>query len=112
MNKVIGYDYYGYKVCRIPRGICLKKLFDKVEIHRQDVEFVQVMDVDKQQSVTRMMARGFLFKNFGRYGGLFGGLSAKARKSVTVSMQLTSGRTCLMEVNERIYKIIMRELYH
>lgn len=111
MTKVVGGDYQGYRVICTPQGLCLQKFSDKVRFTREEVEDVSVLDSKESTSGTRRAAKGFVYSAMG-IGGLWGGLSAKSKREMLVSIRFTNGKACLISTDDKTYHSILKHVFH
>lgn len=111
MNNVIGGDYIGYKILFFKGGIRLSRISHEILIYKSDVASLDIISTDTRRSGTRMLGKGLLWSIFGKLGGLIGAASAKEEKNYMLSMRLQSGRSCLLEVDEKRYRKLMKKLY-
>ncbi len=111
MIKVVGGDYVGYHLTLETRGVRLKA-GNNTTIHlvRDDVLKIEVLDARSSTSGTRMMAKSYLYSKVG-IGGLWGGLSAKSKRTMLVSIVLRNGKSFLIEIDDNTYRNILRKLY-
>ena len=112
-NKVIAGDYNGKQVVGgigVPViGISFGK---SLVLDKSTVESYELITDEHRKSaasgVTRGLVGGALL---GPVGMLAGGLSAKSKGTCTVAIVFKDGKSSLLEIDEKIYKNIVRNCF-
>ena len=114
INKVVAGDYAGRKVkVKFFHRIVLCRAFhepivvDETTVNRYTVVSQEISKDGK--SALRRGCLGTLF--FGTVGLLLGCVMAKNKTITTVSLEFKNGDKSLIEVDGRIYKILVKNLY-
>lgn len=110
MNKIVGGDYVGYHLTLELKGVRLKCGSNTIHIVRDDVVKMEVLDSKTSTSGTRMAAKSYMFSKLG-IGSLWGGLSAKSKSKLLVSIVLRNGKSFLVETDDSEYSSILKKLY-
>jgi hypothetical protein len=116
-NKFIAGDYEGFRVKARWSGVKLspplkKKKKDKVVVDRYSIRGYELVTSDHRKSVASTIIRGMIGKYLLGLVGLIGGTaSAKNTGLYTVSLQFTSGERSLIEVDDKVYKAIIKVTY-
>lgn len=108
--KIIGGDYVGYRITFGFKGITLKAHGNVINITKSDIARVEILDQQEHTSGIRMAVKSKVFSSVG-LGGLWGGLSARAKVSLLVGIELVSGRTIMLQTNQSGYRKILRYTY-
>lgn len=112
-NKVIAGDYEGCLVVQAAGTASISTgFFKSVALTKKNVESYEVMDETSSKSAASAIGRG-LVGGFlvGPVGMLAGGLSAKTKGIYVIAIQFKDGKKSLMEVDDKIYKAIMKQLF-
>ena len=113
-NTVVAGDYAGRKVkVKFFNQIQLCRLFSApILVDETTVARYEVVSQDVSKSGTSALCRGFIGRFFfGTPGMIAGSLSAKNKVATTVSVEFKNGDRSLMEVDRRIYKLLMKKLF-
>lgn len=113
-NKVISGDYMGAPVkstgtyCVISCG----GHGNEVAIHPATVENYMVLSGEQRKSASSGVTRGLIGGAlFGAAGMVAGGLSAKNNSIYTVMIKFKDGCKSTVEVDEKLYKVMMMSLF-
>lgn len=112
-NKVISGDYTG---CMVSQSFGYPYIivgFNKtINLNKDNVETYEVLDETKTKSATNIATRG-LIGGFllGPAGLLAGALTAKSKGAYIIAIQFKDGKKSLLEVDEKIYKAIVKQLF-
>jgi len=115
-NKVIAGEHYGSKVIA-PSFFGNKHPFistndSKVELNSNTIASYEVITDDHRKSAISGALRGFIGNHIlGNTGMLAGTMSAKNKSIYTISINFLSGERSLIEVDERIYKALIRSCF-
>lgn len=112
-NKVIAGAYEGKAVgasfgqCYITVGFA-KNLY----LNKDTVDDYEVITDEQRKSAASGVARGLVGGVLlGPVGMLAGGLSAKNKGTYDIAIQFKDGQKSLIEVDDKIYKAIMKALF-
>lgn len=112
-NKVIAGDYEGKKIMstfgivQIPGGFTSKG----IEINKDTVEEYEVITEESRKSATSAVGRAFVGGFVLGPVGWLAGLSAKSKGTHTVAIQFKDGKKSLIEIDDKIYKALMKKLF-
>jgi len=117
-NFVLEGDYKG-KALLIKSGFKGDKLllgpiglFKSLEITRDNLEAYEVITEETSKSAASGVARGLVGGALlGPVGLLAGALSAKNKGTYNVILQFKDGKKSLVEVDEKIYKLLLRIMF-
>lgn len=117
-NRVLAGDFQGWDIVQSfslfgsPR-FYLTNVFKKEEFSKSTVARYDVIDRNNVSSFGRAFIYGAVGQTlFGPVGMLAGLLGSKGGKqSYVISIELNNGKKALLEVNEKMYKEIIRVLY-
>lgn len=110
MFKIIGGDYVGYNFKINSKGITLRHGKNEVMMTRSDVSTIEVLDSTSHTSGVRMAAKSYVFSKVG-LGGLWGGLSAKSKRTMLIGIAFTNGRTLVMQTSDSGYRKLLKYTY-
>lgn len=112
-NKVIAGDYQGKVVQTILGTPAIATGFtSSVEITSQTVEGYELITDDHRKSAASGVGRGLVGGALlGPVGLLAGGLSAKSKGTYTLAIKFKDGKESLVEVNDKIYKAIVKKCF-
>ena len=112
-NKVIAGDYEG-KVVNSSLGqlVIIVGLFKTIEINSKTVESYELITDEHRKSASSGVARGLVGGALlGPVGMLAGGMSAKSKGIYQVAIQFKDGKKSLLEVDDKIYKAIIKNCF-
>ena len=113
-NRVITGDYRGYHIKSSWGKVRLKPpLFSQhrnhIEIDRNSVRRYEVITCDHRKNAVSSIIRGLIGKYlFGSVGMIGGAMSAKNTGIYTLSLEFHNGERSLIEIDDRIYKAIIK----
>lgn len=118
-NKVIAGDYLKADVDVSWGNLIIKKGFTKVKITKETVEHYELADQDSKKSGKSGLLRGLVGTAAGALvaapvaivGGAAGILSAKSKGEYTIAIQFKDGKRSLLNVDDKIYKSLMKNLF-
>jgi hypothetical protein len=112
-NKVIAGDYEGKMVVGAIGVPAIGLSFGKaLPLDRTTVESYELITDEHRKSAISGAARGLIGDALlGGVGLLAGGLSAKNTGSATVALKFKDGKSCLIEVESKIYKNIIKNCF-
>lgn len=113
-NKVIAGDYEGKPVTgsggavSIAMGLLKKDLC----LNKETVEAYELITDEHRKSAKSGVARGIVGGALlGGVGMLAGGLSAKSKGIYQVAVQFKDGKRSLLEVDDKLYKLIVKKCF-
>lgn len=109
-NKVIAGDYLGNTVSTTINGAYIMTGFAKsYYLNKENVDSYELITDEHRKSaasgVTRGLVGGALL---GPVGMLAGGLSAKNKGIYQIAVQFKDGKRSLLEVDDKIYKALIK----
>lgn len=111
-NKVIAGDYLGAKVNCVLGQISFLVSFTKtVDIKKSVVESYDLITDEHRKSAASGVARGAVGAALLGPIGLLAGLSAKNKGVYTVAIKFKDGKNSLIEVDDKIYKTLIKILF-
>ncbi len=112
-NQVIAGDYAGRQVlCSGNRIVFDRMLQPPIVVDDTTVSRYEVIDEEKSKSLASAFGRGLVGNAlFGSVGLAAGVVSAKNSAVVIVSIEFKNGDKSLIEVDQRIYKTLLRILF-
>lgn len=111
-NKVIAGDYSG-KMVRSTLGMVsiITGLGKSVDINSSKVEAYELITDEHRKSAASGISRGLVGGALLGPVGLLAGLSAKKKGTYTVAVRFKDGKQSLLEVNDKIYKAIVKSCF-
>lgn len=114
-NQVIAGDYIGKAVTVMggaPQIVLSRDWTENRQLDRVDVERYEVVTEEQSKSAASGVARGLVGGALlGPVGMLAGGLSAKNKGVYTLAVQFKDGKRSLIEVDEKVYKAIVKSCF-
>ena len=110
-NRVIAGDYVGRLVVGGPavRWPVISNGFKPISLNKDTVESYEVVTQEQGKNVASGVARGVVGGLlFGNIGVVAGAASAKNRGIVTVAVTFKDGKRSLMEIDDKVYKLLVR----
>lgn len=117
-NKVIAGDYpkwlvlsmFGTISINAPYGM---KEYDvkTIPINKDTVTNYEIVEEESHKSATSAVGRGLVGAAVLGPVGLLAGLSAKSKGIHTIALQFKDGKKSLIEVDDKIYKSIIKVLF-
>lgn len=106
-NKVIAGDYLNESVVSAFGEVSINYIYwNKITIERYEI-----IDEESRKSAASAIGRGAVGAFFLGPVGLLAGLSAKSKGIHILAIQFTDGKKSLIEVDDEIYKEIMKLLF-
>ena len=111
-NKVIAGDYLNKKVLKIGFTVEISIGFVKgIQLTKETVEEYEVITEETRKSASSGIIRGAVGATLLGPVGLLAGLSAKNKSSHTVAIKFKDGKNSLIEIDEKIYKQLIQNLF-
>lgn len=111
-NKVIAGDYEGKQVTSvIDKLVIITGFMKTVELTKENVESYEVVDEEVKTSAVSAVGRGLVGSFLLGPAGLLAGLTAKKKGVHLVAVQFKDGKKSLLELNDKLYKILMKSLF-
>lgn len=118
-NKVIAGDYVKCNVELSWGTVIIKKGFSKIKLTKETVEEYEVADQDSAKSGKSGLIRGLVGGAAGALvaapvavvGAAAGLVSSKNKREFTIAVQFKDGKRSLIEVDDKIYKALMKNLF-
>lgn len=112
-NKVIAGEYTG-KAISSTLGVAMIQtgVFSSIALNNDVVESYELITDEHRKSAASGAARGIVGGVLlGPVGMLAGGISAKSKGIYQVAVQFKDGKKSLLEVDDKIYKSIIKCLF-
>lgn len=110
-NMVIAGDYANKPVSASFGEAYIANGFKTIYINKENVAEYERIDQEQKVSATSAVGRAFVGSMILGPAGLLAGLSAKKKGIHTVAIQFKDGTKSLMEVDDKLYKVIMAKLF-
>ena len=113
MNKVIAGKYEGKSIISTSGRVFISiGVFSPLELTNDIITSYEVLNGEQRKSAKSGIARGLVGGAlFGGVGALAGGLSAKSKGKYQIALEFYDGEKSLLEVDDKIYKLIMKALF-
>lgn len=106
-NKVIAGDYIGAAVSETLGTVTV----GNITFSKHTAESYEVITEEHRKSAVSGVVRGLVGRAVLGPVGLLAGLSAKNVGTYTIAVKWKSGKKSLIEVDDKIYKIILKEMF-
>ena len=113
-NQVIAGDYNNYKVTSNGTYGCITNsnfLNAVAYLNKREVESYELITEDKVKSGTSAILRGMVGAAVLGGVGILAGLSAKNKGIYTIAIQWKDGKRSLIEIDDKLYKKFMAEMF-
>lgn len=111
-NKITAGQFEQYKFKTKYGKLYLRCLEKEFTINKMTVSSIQVQDQRAYPSAVSILTRGYLFSLlFGWLGVIVGARTAKENIIYYVKITFCNGESGYAEIDERIYRILARELF-
>ncbi len=109
-NRVIAGDYVGYFAGQaLGNPYIFVGISKRINIDRSTVQSYELITDEHRKSAASGIARGLVGGALlGPVGALAGGISAKNKGIYQVAIQFKDGKRSLLEVDDKIYKAIVK----
>lgn len=114
-NKVIAGDYTNWVVKG--GGFGGVSIYEStwstngVKLDKSTVDSYELMTEEKMKSGSSAILRGALGAAVLGPVGILAGLTAKNKGIYNVAVQFKSGKKALLEIDDKLYKVLMRDLF-
>ena len=110
-NKVIAGDYNGCKIVMSLGVVMIQKGFKHIALNKQNVNEYEVMDSETRKNAVSAVGRAFVGGVLIGPIGWLAAISAKRKGIHTIALEFEDGKKSLIEVDEKIYKSLVRALF-
>ena len=111
-NKVISGDYLNYNVDSFWGDVSLTTTCTTIQLNKSNVANIELVDSSKQRDTGSTIARGLVGGILLGPAGMVGGaLLGKSNGVHLLSINFKNGKRSLIEVEDKIYKEILKKLY-
>lgn len=114
-NQVIAGDYTGKAITvmgGVPQIVLSRDWTENQYLDKYGIDQYEVITEEQRKSAASGVARGIVGGALlGPVGMLAGGLSAKNKGTYTLAIQFKDGKKSLAEVDEKIYKAIVKSCF-
>jgi len=111
-NKVIAGDYENKLVVNIGKCTSIATgIIKRLELTKSNVESYEVMDESSSTSATSAVGRGLVGAFLLGPVGALAALSAKKKGVHVVAIQFKDGKRSLIEIDEKLYKKLMTDMF-
>ena len=111
-NKVISGDYLGYSVDSFLGQVTLSSVSNSITLNKSSVANIELVDSSKQRDTGSTIARGLVGGILLGPAGIVGGaLLGKSNGVHLLSVIFKNGKRSLIEVEDKVYKEILKKLY-
>ncbi len=112
-NRVISGDYSGATVSStFGAPYIAQNITDVIYLDNNTVERYEVLDATSKKSAASVAGRGLLGGFLlGPVGALAGAITTKSKGTHVVAIQFKSGAKSLLEVDDKLYKNLIRALF-
>ncbi len=112
-NRVIAGDYKGKVVdSAVGQPYIITGFLKSIQLTNENVENYELITDEHRKSAASGIARGLVGGALlGPVGMLAGGLSAKNKGIYQVAIQFKDGKKSLIEINDKIYKDIIKSCF-
>lgn len=111
-NAVVNGDYKGKIVAQAAgKAYISLGLFKTLDLNSATADSYEVLDEQHQKSATSAVGRAAVGGLLLGPIGLLAGVSAKTKGAYYVAVQFKDGKRSLMEVDEKIYRAIVKEFF-
>jgi len=112
-NLVVSGDFLNYSVESIWGEISLTSFGSKsISINKQSIESIEILDSTKQRDTGSTIARGIVGGILLGPAGMIGGaILGKSAGIHLLSIIFKNGKRSLLEIDDKIYKEIIKKMY-
>lgn len=112
MNKVIAGDYKNRAVnLSMGTAFIQVSILDKLKLNNDNVEEYEVIGETTKKSSSSAIGRATVGAFFLGPVGLMAGVGAKSKGTHQIAVQFKDGKRSLLEVDDKIYKAMMKSLF-
>lgn len=109
--SVIAGDYQGHAIQKGTKGVAIGNGFKLIYLTKDNVKSYEVITEDICKSAASGVSRGIVDGALLGPVGLLTGLSVKNKGIYQMAVQFRDGKKSLLEVDDKFYKDLMKELY-
>ncbi len=110
-NKVIAGDYKGFLVSNSFGKLYIASGWHPVNLDKDNVESYEIITEDIRKSAASGVSRGIVGGVLLGPVGLLAGLSAKNKGRYQIAIQFKDGCKSLIDVDDKIYKQLIKALF-
>ena len=111
-NRVVAGDYIGKSVYPPSLFVSKHPTIGNIELSNKTVASYELIDNTHRKSALSGVFRALVGKSiFGNAGMLAGAMTAKNKNVYTVAINFLSGERSLLEIDDEIYKAIIRSCF-
>ena len=111
-NAVIAGDYNGASISGVLGSASIMTNEGCIDIDKKTVESYELLNDEHKKSLSSGVARGLIGGAiFGPLGMIAGGVTAKSKGIYQVAIFFKDGKKSLIEVNDKIYKLIIKNCF-
>lgn len=111
-NKVIAGDYNGKNVVPAFGIVTIQTgIFKSITLDKNIVKEYEVLDEESRKNATSAVGRAFVGGVLIGPIGWLAALSAKRKGIYTIALEFKDGKKSMIEVDEKIYKQLMKNLF-
>ena len=111
-NTVIAGDFMGGIVSASLGMVSIAKGFSvRRDINKSTVVNYEIIDESKRKSAGSAVGRGLAGSLLLGPVGMLAGLSAKSKGTHTLAIEFEDGKKSMIEVDDKVYKVIMKVLF-
>ena len=111
-NKVISGDYLNKPVVAVSgKALIGVGMFKQLELNKTNVVDYEVVDQESRKSAASAVGRGLAGGLLLGPVGALAGLSAKSKGTHIIAVQFKDGKKSLLEVDDKRYKAIIKNLF-
>jgi len=112
VSSVIAGEYKGAGVSGGLGGVLICKGFSRIKLNKSNVESNELITDEHRKSAASGIGRGLVGGVLlGPVGMLGGAISAKNKGKYQIAIQFKDGKKSLLEVDDAIYKQLIRDLF-
>lgn len=111
-NMIIAGDYKDRMLVASKNGLVIGVSFTKrVQLNKDTVEKYELIEEEHRTKAMSAIGRGMVGSLVLGPVGILAGLSAKKKGTHIVAVQFKDGKESLIEIDDKLYKILIRTLF-
>ncbi|MHA6258358.1 hypothetical protein ACXYMX_00470 [Sporosarcina sp. CAU 1771] len=117
-NKVVAGDNVGKSILIARESVFSKQevflftgFIEKIPLNKKTVASYEVITEEHRKSAVSGVSRGLVGGVLLGPVGLLAGLSAKSKGTHTIAIEFLDGKKSLIEINEKMYKILIGTMF-